>query len=335
MKKERIFYLDFIRAVATISIILTHYNALFIYNTSTPMPQKAVITLTVGNVYIGGWGVSLFLIISGASLMYVYENKIQTVEFWKKRFINIYPMFWIAYLGAMLFNFYQYGSIDTSIGKWKYIFSILGIDSYLGNFGVSSFYLVGEWFLGYILIIYLVFPLLRRLVIEHPIALGVCVGIIYIASTIYVKKNVTLFARLPEFLFGMYFIYYGKKVNWKMALGAFLIVLLNGLIKPEIYTNFQSTYVGISSFVLLVYCADFFTVTWIKNICKIICKYSYPCFIVHHFIIYKVTAKFNLDAISVGQSYLLFGCCCVIIAVFSYLLFHLYDKIMLLFKGDQ
>lgn len=42
MKRERIFYLDFVRAVATISIIFTHYNALFIYNTSIPMPQKAI-----------------------------------------------------------------------------------------------------------------------------------------------------------------------------------------------------------------------------------------------------------------------------------------------------
>ena len=63
-----------------------------------------------------------FLIISGAALMYVYENELDVLKFWKKRFINIYPMFWIAYIFAMLFNFYRIGSIDTSIGKWRYIF---------------------------------------------------------------------------------------------------------------------------------------------------------------------------------------------------------------------
>ena len=31
MKKERIFYLDFVRAIATIAILLTHYNALYVY----------------------------------------------------------------------------------------------------------------------------------------------------------------------------------------------------------------------------------------------------------------------------------------------------------------
>lgn len=54
--------------------------------------------------------------------MYVYENELDVLKFWKKRFINIYPMFWIAYIFAMLFNFYRIGSIDTSIGKWRYIF---------------------------------------------------------------------------------------------------------------------------------------------------------------------------------------------------------------------
>ena len=85
MKRERIFYLDFVRAVATISIIFTHYNALFIYNTSIPMPQKAILTMTVGNVYIGSWGVSLFLIISGAALMYVYENELDEYKELKER----------------------------------------------------------------------------------------------------------------------------------------------------------------------------------------------------------------------------------------------------------
>jgi len=192
VKRERIFYLDFVRAVATISIIFTHYNALFIYNTSIPMPQKAILTMTVGNVYIGSWGVSLFLIISGAALMYVYENELDVLKFWKKRFINIYPMFWIAYIFAMLFNFYRIGSIDTSIGKWRYIFSILGIDGYIANWGVQTFFLVGEWFLGYIIIIYIIFPILRKGVNEYPLLLAIITAVLYILSIVLGAKDVSL-----------------------------------------------------------------------------------------------------------------------------------------------
>ena len=53
MKKERLFYLDFVRAIATISIVITHFNARYLY-LNPPMPQKAVITTTVANIYIGG-----------------------------------------------------------------------------------------------------------------------------------------------------------------------------------------------------------------------------------------------------------------------------------------
>lgn len=31
MKKERIFYLDFVRAIAVILILMTHYNAVYLY----------------------------------------------------------------------------------------------------------------------------------------------------------------------------------------------------------------------------------------------------------------------------------------------------------------
>ena len=63
-------------------------------------------------------------------------------------------------------------------------------------------------------------------------------------------------------------------------------------------------------------------------------KYSYPCFIVHHFIIYRMVEKFNLDNITMGQNYLLFACCIVVIAVFSYLLLHVNDKVVQLLKKE-
>lgn len=89
MENERLFYLDFIRAFATVSILLTHFNAIYLY-INPPMPEKAVITTTVANIYIGNFGVSLFFIISGAALMYVYQEKCNLKDYFKKKiFINI------------------------------------------------------------------------------------------------------------------------------------------------------------------------------------------------------------------------------------------------------
>ena len=56
--------------------------------------------------------------------------------------------------------------------------------------------------------------------------------------------------------------------------------------------------------------------------------------VVHHFIIYRMVEKFNLDNITMGQNYLLFACCIVVIAVFSYLLLHVNDKVVQLLKKE-
>lgn len=121
MGKQRLFYLDFIRALAVITILITHYNALFLYF----VPQdkhKMVLTASIANIYIGDFGVSLFLILSGAALTYTYGDKINIKIFYKKRFIGLFPIFWIAYGGAF-FLYWLLGNIDTSIPKSRIILS--------------------------------------------------------------------------------------------------------------------------------------------------------------------------------------------------------------------
>lgn len=51
MRKERLLYLDFIRAIAAISIILTHYNARYILLLEDPVWENVVLTGTVANIY--------------------------------------------------------------------------------------------------------------------------------------------------------------------------------------------------------------------------------------------------------------------------------------------
>lgn len=333
-KKERIFYLDFIRALATLLIVLTHYNALFIYNVNRP--QVAVIALNIGNIYIGALGVSLFLIISGAAMMYVYENceSVNWKNFYYKRFITIYPMFWIAYLIVGFLVFFEQKGINPTIPRKNFIFTVLGFDSYLLNFGIRTFYHVGEWFLGLIILIYIVFPLFLKIIKCCPIifVLGGTL-IIYISSLILFKNKswcgVLFTVRVPEFIFGMYFMKYIKKVFWYIALICLIVIVTNQLGKPtEINPNLQVTYIGICSFLVLTYTASFVKWHVIKNICATICKYSYPCFIIHHWLIYKIALTFNLNTITKFNSYLLFFGCCVVTAFSSYFLYKINDKII-------
>ena len=114
MKKERLFYLDFVRAIATISIVLTHFNARFLY-LNPPAPEKAVITTTVANIYIGGWGVSLFFIISGAALMYVYQEKCELKTFLQKKIFKYLPYV----LDCLYSSIYLYVLCKQSCTWWR------------------------------------------------------------------------------------------------------------------------------------------------------------------------------------------------------------------------
>lgn len=319
MKKERIFYLDFIRAFAVIAILLTHYNALFWFM-EPKLLDKVVITLRVCNIYIGDFGVSLFFIISGSALMYVYEQKCELFKFYKKRLLSIYPMFWLTYIIAFLIQKMVYHVDFSGIPRENFILTILGFDSYYSGI-MPTFYLIGEWFLGCIILIYIVFPLLRWGANKHPGYFTAVIALVYLLAIFCystpLDKSVLIATRIPEFFFGMLYIKYFKKTNWKAALLALAVLVLNTVFAPTFSSNIQTTYVGIMAFLVLTYIAKFIEFGWVKAICSFLSKYSYAIFLTHHFIIYRVAERVDFQSISTAGSYGVFGICVVIILVVS------------------
>lgn len=330
MKKERLFYLDFIRTIAVISILITHFNARFLY-LNPPMPEKAVLTTTVSNVYIGSWGVSLFFIISGAALMYVYQEKNEIKQFYKKRFMSIYPMFWIAYIVAFFYLFYTNKTIPGSgAPKINFLYTILGMDGMVAAY-IPTYYILGEWFLGAIILMYVLFPLLRLGVKKKPIMTFGLSLLIYGVIVVCIKDinvSIIILTRLPEILFGMLYVQSEKKIDWKTAVSATIILVVNSIIKPSFPDAIQTTYVGIASFILLIYLSYWFRFKICYCMCNIVSKYSYAIFLVHHVIISEMMMTFDLTHISRGYSYMLFAVVCAVIAVFSWGLYHFHAYIM-------
>lgn len=319
MKKERIFYLDFIRALAVILILLTHYNALFLYMNPQPL-DKVVITYRICNLYIGDFGVSLFFIISGAALMHVYESKLELIKFYKKRFIAIYPMFWLAYIIGFVIQKFIYHVDYSGIPGKNFILTILGFDGYYAGV-MPTFYIVGEWFLGAIILIYVVFPLLRWAVNKHPFSCGAILMLFYLLALVCYQTNLSkaelIAMRLPEFYFGMLYMKYIKKTDWKAALMAITVLVLNTVLAPTFDSNVQTTYVGIMAFLCLTFVAKFLDCKIIRVICQFLSKYCYAIFLIHHFIIYKVAGMIDFYAISTSQSYGVFAICVVVILIAS------------------
>ncbi|HCR08136.1 MAG TPA: hypothetical protein DIU25_06980, partial [Ruminococcaceae bacterium] len=68
VKKQRLFYLDLIRAVALVCILVIHFNAAVTgYFT---LPSKLFGSVLPFNIYLGDFGSSLFFMVSGAALQY-------------------------------------------------------------------------------------------------------------------------------------------------------------------------------------------------------------------------------------------------------------------------
>lgn len=343
MEKKRIFLFDFVRAIATIFIVFTHYNALFVYNTYRP--EIAVGRINVGNVYIGTLGVSLFLIISGALLYKSYGTKstFNWKSFYTKRFLTVYPCFWVAYVLIFCLTFYETRGAFPAAPAWQIIFSILGVDGYASNFGIPNIYLVGEWFLGFILIVYAIFPLLLYLIKKIPLVFGaICVGLYVASLVIFSDKSwlgVFFPVRLFDFVLGMYFIKYVnlERLKWWMSLPALGVILLNDLLTPTfINSHVQAIYVGFAFFIFFASLAEpMGKIALVRRITDVVCKYSYACFIIHHWVTYRVALKFDLDTISNGRSILLFITCCVAICIASFLLHHITEGVLSLFRPKK
>ena len=155
IKREKIEALDFVRALCAIGIILFHISCY------TSAEAKKVL-YTYANGDFGQIIVGVFLLISGGVLYHNYSNIPSLSVFYYKRWKSIFPMFYITWL-----HFYVQGVLEHGELFWKgkkvLLLSLLGMDGYF-YYRVDNYYSVGEWFLGAIVFLYLLYPIYTFLV---------------------------------------------------------------------------------------------------------------------------------------------------------------------------
>lgn len=111
---------------------------------------------------IGKSCVSLFVLLSGYGLAISYKKKIKLKEYILKRFTKLYLNYWLIWVlfvptGILFFDRpFDYGAEHTIF----YFFAdFFGIINCFGKFGYCDTW----WFYSCIILLYLLFPLLRRL----------------------------------------------------------------------------------------------------------------------------------------------------------------------------
>lgn len=313
MEKKRIFYYDFIRTVAMFIIIIFHFNcSLAIHNIS----GKIFLGIHYANGSYADVGVPLFFILSGATLMLSNQKNYTLKSFYKKRFYAIYPLYWEAYFCVLVYLFLKYKSLHPFVSEprhWTVLLSVIGMDGYYSAV-INTFYLVGEWFLGCLIVMYIAFPLLRIGVKKYPkVTVSIIMAIYFIVINYYIFPEAVyqnIFVRLPEFVFGMYMAEYCKKVH----IFAFLLSLLGaGILFTVNIKDISSIYLillmGVCCYLVLVYTGQKLEGCVKEDVKKVfswIGKYSYAIYLLHHVISEQIISSFEGIPLSMAGILMLF-----------------------------
>ncbi|MEE0956375.1 MAG: acyltransferase [Eubacterium sp.] len=175
--KRRIASLDLIRVVAIYMIFNYHFCR----------KMGAAEGFFFRGYANGGWGAvgtAAFFMLSGYALSLNHREVRNIREFYRRRFLSFYIPVWLTYACAF-FASAALKRLPSGLSAWKLIFSVLGIDGYLTLYQVETWYLTGEWFNFTILVLYLLYPLLRRLFRDHFRATTAALAVLYLAGTFF------------------------------------------------------------------------------------------------------------------------------------------------------
>lgn len=331
--KNRILYYDVIRAVACLSVLIIHFNASFsAWSGGVFTYPNAVFPNNIFNnsVYLGDFGVSLFFILSGAAMFRTYgEREISLGAFYRKRFLSLYPMFWLAWFAAAAVGALVYGGIGSG-GVGALLATASGMDGYLmslGYGGLGAFYKVGEWFLGCMILLYLIIPLLLRGMKKHPLltlGLSIAVSILLHGKTL----NIFFLRRVPEVVFGMAFDRYFRPQRGKARafwiVGTLVGILVLSAAGPKIVPAGYGleACVGICALTFLLLTLLFQDARDARLIRPVswIARYSYPIFLIHHQVCDYMAKRFYLPDLPKGTLYFAFLVYLTITALLAVLL---------------
>lgn len=157
MKREIIKGLDLCKCLSALLILLYHFGVERL-TAGFSSPSFAAAPQFARWIEIA---CDLFFLTSGFSLWLGWGEGGRLSAYAKKRALAIYPMFWMGFFALFFYGEILHGN-NREIPRWRLLFSVLGLDGYLSQWTLT-FYKIGEWFLGCLILLYGVFPLLAWL----------------------------------------------------------------------------------------------------------------------------------------------------------------------------
>jgi exopolysaccharide production protein ExoZ len=161
---NRLHNLDYLRGLAAFGIMIYHYLTWTLgkYDASTFMGR------------LGIYGVSIFYVLSGLTLYYVYYNKMkpskdEIISFFKKRVFRIFPLLWLVTIVAILLSkkVPDFGDLSLNLSG---LFGFVKWDTYFSP---------GVWSIGNELVFYVFFPFFVFFAKSSKSVLTILSGVIF------------------------------------------------------------------------------------------------------------------------------------------------------------
>lgn len=282
--KKRDMSLDFIRILAMALIVLFHFYSYFPVNSSWSLVFK--------NGTWGGLGTGIFFMISGYLLRSRYKGNYSIRDFYKKRWLSIYPAFYLAFLGSYIFMLVTGSSPFYGGPAYRLIYTVLGIDKYLNWYNIANYSTVGEWFTAVILVLYIIYPLLSNCLNRAKASFSVVILIIYLfmnfTGLFPLNGDISLINSLMMFWAGMWIADLGegiRKRKWPAAIfaAAGLLLLLVEIPGPKIIM----THLLAAAMFLVIYILfpREISAKPVSGTIIFLAGLSYDIYLVHHFLL--------------------------------------------------
>lgn len=256
----------------------------------------------------GDWGcvgTTMFFVLSGYVMRLCHKKIIRIKDYYMRRFLAIYPMFWLAFLIAYVIHSLSLDSFQYGGPLWKMIYSIIGIDNYLTFYQIPTYAVVGEWFTAVIAVIYILYPLLNYIFVRWMKIVTVVLAVLYFANIVcnkfVVPPDANLITGIFMFWIGMILEKYGTKIKEQRILlaPAFVIAFIIVYVKLPFFALPWKNLLGVSIFVLLlILCQGLEKITFAVKPVRFLSEISYGVYLCHHFIIVELVKRFNVFLVS-------------------------------------
>lgn len=324
MKKERIDSFDFMRSITAWIIVIYHFAGICV---STPQHENFPFFYTHAN---GVWGentsVNIFFMLSGASLYYNHDkiNFKSLKGYYFDRFKGIFPMFYMLWF----FLFYQkaitLGNLFYNGSPKSMLLTLCGMDGYLSYRYPQNYYFIGEWFLGALVLLYLIYPLLTWCISHCQILTTLLLGggtfsLLWLQPRFLIQRERNLIVCMFAFWLGMLFVKHREKFS-----KAWITIIFGGIalffifVKVPIDGFVCAQFIAVGLF-LLFYQAGRHVMknTYAKRFFCYTASISYAIFLLQHVVMGQILGLFGQYSLTLTQELLILVATFLMIYLFA------------------